>query len=166
MSAREQSASDTGEPRLGPTVDATPSPRPGPVVLEGRYGRVERLDASRHGADLWVAMRDQERLWTHIPYGPFNDEAAFADWVADRERRDDPYCYAVVDGKRGALGVAALMEIRPAMRVIEVGHIVYGGPLQRTPLGATNGSATPSTWPRGAPPPATASPSRVFSAST
>jgi RimJ/RimL family protein N-acetyltransferase len=26
------------------------------------------------------------------------------------------------------------MEIRPAMRVIEVGHIVYGGPLQRTPL--------------------------------
>ena len=26
------------------------------------------------------------------------------------------------------------MEIRPAMRVIEVGHIVYGTPLQRTPL--------------------------------
>jgi RimJ/RimL family protein N-acetyltransferase len=26
------------------------------------------------------------------------------------------------------------MENRPAMRVIEVGHIVYGGPLQRTPL--------------------------------
>src|SRR2546421_573539 len=35
----------------------------------------------------------------------------------------------------GALGVAALMEIRPAMRVIEIGHIVYGAPLQRTPLG-------------------------------
>jgi RimJ/RimL family protein N-acetyltransferase len=26
------------------------------------------------------------------------------------------------------------MEIRPAMRVIEIGHIVYGTPLQRTPL--------------------------------
>ena len=27
------------------------------------------------------------------------------------------------------------MEIRPAMRVIEVGHIVYSPALQRTPLG-------------------------------
>jgi RimJ/RimL family protein N-acetyltransferase len=120
--------------RLGPLVDAPPSPRPGPIVLEGRYGRVERLDAARHGAALWAAMRDQEALWTHIPYGPFDDEAPFQAWVLDREQRDDPYCYAVIDPKRGAVGVAALMEIRPAMRVIEVGHIVYGGPLQRTPL--------------------------------
>jgi RimJ/RimL family protein N-acetyltransferase len=121
-------------PQLGPLVDATPAPRPGPVVLEGRYGRVERLDTPRHGAALWAAMRDQERLWTHIPYGPFKDEAGFLGWVENRERREDPYCYAVIDRERGAVGVAALMEIRPAMRVIEVGHIVYGGPLQRTPL--------------------------------
>ena len=135
MSARERSASGSGELQLGPLTDATPSPRPGPVVLEGHYGRVERLDPSRHGAALWAAMRDQQELWTHIPYGPFNDEASFAHWLADRERRDDPYCYAVIDRQRGALGVAALMEIRPAMRVIEIGHIVYGAPLQRTPLG-------------------------------
>ena len=135
MSARERSASGIGEPQLGALTDATASPRPGSVVLEGRYGRVERLDSSRHGAALWAAMRDQQELWTHIPYGPFNDEASFAHWLADRERRDDPYCYAVIDPQRGALGIAALMEIRPAMRVIEIGHIVYGAPLQRTPLG-------------------------------
>ena len=135
MSARERSASGIGEPQLGALTDATASPRPEPVVLEGHYGRVERLDPSRHGAALWAAMRDQQELWTHIPYGPFNDEASFAHWLADRERRDDPYCYAVIDRQRGALGVAALMEIRPAMRVIEIGHIVYGAPLQRTPLG-------------------------------
>jgi RimJ/RimL family protein N-acetyltransferase len=135
MSARERSASGAGEPQIGALTDATASPRPGPVVLEGRYGRVERLDASRHGAALWAAMRDQQELWTHIPYGPFDDEASFALWLADRERRDDPYCYAVIDRQRGALGIAALMEIRPAMRVIEIGHIVYGAPLQRTPLG-------------------------------
>ncbi|HYF06973.1 MAG TPA: GNAT family protein, partial [Acetobacteraceae bacterium] len=29
----------------------------------------------------------------------------------------------------------SLMEIRPANRVIEVGNIIYGAPLQRTPLG-------------------------------
>jgi RimJ/RimL family protein N-acetyltransferase len=33
-----------------------------------------------------------------------------------------------------AVGIATLMEIRPAMRVIEVGHIVYSPALQRTPL--------------------------------
>jgi RimJ/RimL family protein N-acetyltransferase len=115
-------------------VDARPAPRPGPVALDGYYGCVERLDTARHGASLWAAMRDQERLWTHIPYGPFEDEATFRAWVEDREHREDPYCYAVIDRARGAVGVAALMEIRPAMRVIEVGHIVYGGPLQRTPL--------------------------------
>ena len=37
--------------------------------------------------------------------------------------------------RRGApLGLATLMEIRPDMRVIEVGHIVYSPALQRTPL--------------------------------
>jgi RimJ/RimL family protein N-acetyltransferase len=127
-------ATATDQPLLGPPVDATPSPRPGPVALEGRYGRVERLETARHAAALWVAMRDQDRLWVQIPYGPFDSEAAFRAWVEDREQREDPYCYVVVDPQRGATGVAALMEIRPAFRVIEVGHIVYGGALQRTRL--------------------------------
>ena len=134
MTERDVAATDRIWPLDAP-VDPTPAARPGPVVLEGHYGRIERLDPSRHGAALWAAMRDQQELWTHIPYGPFNDEASFAHWLADRECRDDPYCYAVIDRQRGALGVAALMEIRPAMRVIEIGHIVYGAPLQRTPLG-------------------------------
>ena len=32
------------------------------------------------------------------------------------------------------VGISTLMEIRPAMRVVEVGHIVYSPALQRTPL--------------------------------
>jgi RimJ/RimL family protein N-acetyltransferase len=47
----------------------------------------------------------------------------------------DPYSYAIVDRSGQVMGVATLMEIRPAMRVIEVGHIVYSPALQRTPLG-------------------------------
>ena len=48
---------------------------------------------------------------------------------------DDPYSYAIVAPSGRAVGIATLMEIRPAMRVIEVGHIVYSPALQRTPLG-------------------------------
>jgi RimJ/RimL family protein N-acetyltransferase len=48
---------------------------------------------------------------------------------------DDPYSYAIIDRSGEAVGIATLMEIRPAMRVIEVGNIVYSPALQRKPLG-------------------------------
>ena len=63
------------------------------------------------------------------------DAAEFTDWLAQRAALDDPYAYAIVDRAIRALGIATLMDIRPDMRVIEVGHIVYSPALQRTPLG-------------------------------
>jgi len=119
---------------LGPEVATMPVQRPGAVVLRGRFGLVEKLDRSRHGASLWEAVRDHERIFTYLPYGPFADRAAFDDWLAERSRLADPFAYAIVDPAGRAVGTAALMEIRPPMRVIEVGSIVYGAPLQRTPL--------------------------------
>ncbi len=123
----------TGQP-VGLPVDQTPAQRPGPVTLAGRFGRIERLDL-RHAGDLWRVCAGHEAIWTYMSYGPFADAAAFADWIASRIALDDPYSYAIVDPAGRALGIATLMEIRPAMRVIEVGHIVYSPALQRTPLG-------------------------------
>jgi RimJ/RimL family protein N-acetyltransferase len=54
--------------------------------------------------------------------------------VPERAALADPYAYAVIDAEGRAVGIATLMEIRPTMRVIEVGHIVYTPALQRTPL--------------------------------
>jgi RimJ/RimL family protein N-acetyltransferase len=127
-------AGDAEAPQLGAPVDPTPAALPGPVVLAGRFGRVEKLDVSRHGDELWQAVRRHDRLWTYMSYGPFADAAAFSTWLAGRAELKDPYYYAVLDANGRALGVATLVEIRPAMRVIEVGHIVYSGSLQRTPL--------------------------------
>ena len=120
---------------VGPVVDpATPGPRPGPVTLEGRFGRVERL-AQHHDAALWEAVKDDDRLWTYMSsYGPFADFAAFSAWIGSRPPLDDPYSYAVVEPSGRAVGIATLMEIRPVMRSVEVGHIVYSPALQRTPL--------------------------------
>lgn len=109
--------------------------RPGPVVLDGRYGRVEKLDPARHGVALWDAVKDAPTLWEYMPYGPFDGEDPFLAWLAGRVERDDPYLYAVVEPSGRALGVAALMRITPDMGVIEVGHIVYAPALQRTRLG-------------------------------
>ncbi|MBV8753127.1 MAG: GNAT family N-acetyltransferase [Hyphomicrobiales bacterium] len=132
MSASEPDP-HSGRP-VGVKVDATPARRPEAVVLEGRFGRVEKLDAARHGASLWQALKDDNATWAYLGYGPFADETAFAAWLAERPKLDDPYSYAIVAPDGGALGIAALMEIRPAMRVIEVGNILYAPALQRTRL--------------------------------
>ena len=132
MSASEPEPK-TGQP-VGLPVDATPARRPKPVTLQGRYGRVERL-ATTHAADLWGACVGHDMIWTYMSsYGPFPDAAAFAQWVASRIPLDDPYSYAIVGPSGRALGIATLMEIKPAMRSIEVGHIVYSPALQRTRL--------------------------------
>lgn len=123
----------TGLP-IGKPVDATPAPLPGPVVIEGRFGHIEKLSA-RHTADLWAAVRGHDALWTYMGYGPFADEAAFAAWIPERAALADPYAYAIIEAGSGrAVGISTLMEIRPAMRVIEVGNILYSPALQRTPL--------------------------------
>ena len=121
-------------PPVGVKVDVAPARRPEAVVLDGRFGRVEKLDAARHGAALWQALKDDNATWAYLGYGPFADEAAFAAWLAERPKLADPYSYAIVAPDGRALGIATLMEIRPAMRVIEVGNIVYAPALQRTGL--------------------------------
>ena len=123
----------TGQP-VGLPVDATPAQRPAPVTIEGRYGRLERL-AQRHDAALWKAVRGQDHIWTYMSYGPLADSDAFSAWLSGRVKLEDPYSYAIIDPSGQALGIATLMEIRPAMRVIEVGNILYSPALQRTPLG-------------------------------
>jgi RimJ/RimL family protein N-acetyltransferase len=118
---------------LGAPVDTTPAQRPGDVTLTGRFGRVERLALS-HAASLWPAVNGRDEIWTYMSTGPFADAAALAEWITGRVASSDPFFYTVVDGSGRACGMAALMEIRPAMRVIEVGHILYSPSLQRTPL--------------------------------
>jgi RimJ/RimL family protein N-acetyltransferase len=99
----------TGQPVGLPVTNPAAGPRPGPVTLQGRYGRVERL-AQHH------------------------DFPTFSKWVGSRPPLEDPYSYAIVEPSGRAVGISTLMEIKPAMRSIEVGHIVYTPRLQRTRL--------------------------------
>jgi RimJ/RimL family protein N-acetyltransferase len=123
----------TGQP-VGAPVDDRAAPWPGPVTLQGRHGRVEKIK-SEHAPSLWQAVQGHDSIWTYMSrYGPFADAAEFQAWVDSRIPLEDPYSYAIVDADNRAVGIFALMEIRPAMRVIEVGHVVYSPEMQRTPL--------------------------------
>jgi RimJ/RimL family protein N-acetyltransferase len=124
----------TGQP-VGLPVDPTPAPRPGPVTLKGRYGRLEKLTPA-HAADLWAAFAGHDQVWTYISTdGPFATAAEFVPFLEKRAAADDPYAYAIIDPSDRAVGYLTLLRIEPAMRVIEVGHVLYSPALQRTPLG-------------------------------
>jgi RimJ/RimL family protein N-acetyltransferase len=124
----------TGQP-VGLPVDPTPAPRPGPVTLKGRYGRLEKLTPA-HAADLWAAFASHDQVWTYISTdGPFATAAEFVPFLEKRAAADDPYAYAIIDPSDRAVGYLTLLRIEPAMRVIEVGHVLYSPALQRTPLG-------------------------------
>ena len=131
---RSEPHPETGQP-VGVPVDTTPAKRPGPVVLQGRYGHLEKL-AAAHAPDLWRAFAGHDRIWTYISTdGPFAHETEFSAFIGMRAAADDPYAYAIIERSGRAVGYLTLMEIRPAMRVIEVGHVLYSPALQRTPLG-------------------------------
>jgi len=121
-------------PPVGAPVDASLAERPGAAVLSGRFGRVEKLKPG-HAADLWTELAGDDRIWTYMPsYGPFADANAFTEWIGKQAAMSDPYSYAIVGPSGCALGISALMGIRPEHRVVEIGQIVYSPRLQRSAL--------------------------------
>jgi RimJ/RimL family protein N-acetyltransferase len=123
------------EDPLGAFVSVELALRPSAVLLEGEFGSLEKLDATRHGDDLWRAMVEHDRMWSYMSYGPFADAKTFSRWLADRAELADPFAFAVTNKANRATGIMSLRDIRPEARVVEVGHVVYGPELQKTPLG-------------------------------
>jgi len=124
---------------IGPEVSAHAAPRPERRVLAGRFVRLEPLDAERHGDALWQETHGAgaAAFWQYLFDEPFADEKAFRDFLARKAASTDPLFYAIVDqASARAVGFETLMRIDPAHRCIEVGNILYGRSLQRTP-GAT-----------------------------
>ena len=127
----------TEDERLGvPVPDWTPPPAPPREPIEGRYVRVEPIDPDRHAAELYEANRVSDAIWDYLPAGPFDTFAAYREWMDETCLGDDPLFHAVIDKADGkAKGVASYLRIAPAAGSIEVGHINYSKPLQRTRAG-------------------------------
>jgi RimJ/RimL family protein N-acetyltransferase len=135
--------SDQPEPRhdrppsSAPVAPLPPALWPAGVVHEGRWARVEPLDARAHAAELWAASHGDpagERIWDYLAYGPFPSEEAFRDWLRGCSAGADPLFFAVRDRGTGkAAGVASFLNIHPTPGTIEVGHIWFAPVLQRTP---------------------------------
>jgi RimJ/RimL family protein N-acetyltransferase len=101
--------------------------------MQGRWCRLESLDAEAHASALHEAYALEAGVdgWTYLPYGPVSPDA-FAEWAQEAAESDDPLFFAVLDADDVPLGVASYLRIMPAIGTVEVGHIHYAPPLQRT----------------------------------
>lgn len=119
---------------IGPEVAVHAAPRPQRIVIEGRFVRLEPLNAGMHAASLWRETHGpaQDARWQYLFEAPFADETAFHAHLVRKAASEDPLFFAIVDRTSGeALGYETLMRIDPANRSIEVGSIIYGSKLQR-----------------------------------
>lgn len=126
------------EPETGGPGSFRPVPRPERRVLEGAHVRLEPLEPSRHGLELFEAAQGEgsdPTLWDYMSVGPFADRASFLAWLDAMAPAADPLFFALLHrGSDRALGMASYMRITPEHGVIEIGNLWFGPALQRTSL--------------------------------
>jgi RimJ/RimL family protein N-acetyltransferase len=110
-----------------------PASLPGPVTLRGRTVTLEPLDAARHAAALWQAVRGHDKLWTWLLDGPYPAEADLRRAVEEKQAAASAVFLAIVPAAANqAAGWASWMRAEPAHGVVEVGNILLAPSLQRT----------------------------------
>lgn len=116
-----------------PLANWKPVPVPNPISLRGRYATLEPLDAARHGADLWDAVRGHGALWTWLSGNPPASASALMESAELWRQTEHAVLLAILSTETGkAAGWASYMRIGPAHGVIEVGNILFSPVLQRT----------------------------------
>ena len=113
----------------------TPRERPARSVMEGRYVRLEPLDAARHGDGLYAASAtpDGEARFRWLYESPPESREAFQAWLEKVAAGDDPLFFTVIDKATGRIGGRqTFMRIEPGHGVIEIGNILWNPPVAGT----------------------------------
>ncbi len=114
----------------------TGRPRPPRRALEGRYVRLEPLDAVRHGDGLFACASGagEAERFTYLPDQPPRERRDLEPWLIKAQSSEDPMFFAVIDRATGKVGGRqSLMRIDEAHGVIEIGHIYWSSLVARRP---------------------------------
>lgn len=114
----------------------TPRQRPQRIIFEGRFVRLDPLEATRHGDGLFEAstVADADRRFRYLGEYPPQSRQAFQPWLDKAEASEDPLYFAVIDKASGKVaGRQTMMRIDPANGVAEIGHIYWGPLVARQP---------------------------------
>ena len=120
-----------------PVLDPSPCELPGGQPMAGRTVRLDRLDAARDVGPLFGATHGGDAdpgQWTYMAYGPFESADAMRAVMARLvDGSQDPQWWLVREVASDApVGMAAFMNMVPAHRRLELGHIWYVPAAQRT----------------------------------
>ncbi|KAL4933028.1 GNAT family N-acetyltransferase [Aspergillus undulatus] len=133
---------------LGDPVTLPAATRPSHTTLTGRTVKLVPLTV-QHADDLFPLVNnthpDQTSLWDYMPAeGPYSesDFAKFKSDISAKATSTDPLFFAVLNidtrhpqgegEEEKALGYIALMNIVPDHLRLEIGHVLFTKPLQRT----------------------------------
>ncbi|SNS87592.1 GNAT family N-acetyltransferase [Tropicimonas sediminicola] len=134
---REPRTNALGQPIGWPLDVALPRPRPHRAPMQGRFCTLEPADPEVHAASLFEAFATSadHRIWTYLPYGPFDSAEALADWMRATCLGNDPMFFTLREAGAGrCLGLASYLRIDPGNGSVEVGHINFSPLVQRTPM--------------------------------
>lgn len=110
---------------------------PNPDAIDGKFVRLERLNASRHTKDLFRMATGNENnaIFRFMMFGPFQDEDEFAAWIMEQEKRGDRVVFAVYSKRLGKfVGTYSILNIDTSCGRAELGSIWYGLEAQRSEI--------------------------------
>lgn len=121
---------------LGDVVDWKPVEAPGRILLRGSRILIRPVEPEADAEALFAVSHLPEgdpAIWTYMPDGPYagpEDLKRMLAWAADTD--DFLYFTLVSQPDERPLGIASYQNITPEMGVIEIGHIWFARPLQRS----------------------------------
>jgi RimJ/RimL family protein N-acetyltransferase len=136
MTSEHVEAAGPADRPLGEELDWTPVAPPPRRALKGRRVLVRPIDAAQDAEPLYRVSHPpggDPAIWDYLPDGPYESPAALRDALAAAQGLDDPLFFTFIRlPEEEPQGVASYLRITPAHGVIEIGHIWFGTPLQRT----------------------------------
>ncbi len=131
----EQSAKTSAVP-LGLPVDPVPAAPPPPRILAGSHVTLRPIEPQADVEPLYEGSHgsaERERLWTYMWDGPFAGRDAMYDWLGECSLSRDPAYLTVHSQALGkSVGIVSFLNIVPAHRSLELGHIWYVPEVQRS----------------------------------
>jgi RimJ/RimL family protein N-acetyltransferase len=121
---------------LGEELDWKPVRRPTSASLRGAHILARPVNAESDAVSLFSVSHPPHgdpAIWTYLPDGPYESPDHLRQTLAWAETSADRLYFTLVRlADEQPLGLASYLRITPEFGTIEIGHIWFGVPLQRT----------------------------------
>jgi RimJ/RimL family protein N-acetyltransferase len=121
---------------LGDPIDWVPTKLPRREPLRGSHVLLRPVDAANDAENLYAVSHPPDgdlAIWTYLPDGPYKSPEQLRQMLAWAETAEGHLYFTLVRlADERSLGLASYLRIEPQFGAVEIGHIWFGVPLQRT----------------------------------